>query len=251
MPGRRNWNLQECLLLLSENAMYLAESVLVLILIAWFFYRSVIAFLVLLPLLIPLIRFFQNRHRQRKQDELRKEFKELMGSVQTSMRAGDSAESAFREALPEMIFLYGKGSMICKELHRMIRELDSHIPLEEALMDFAQKIHMEEATDFAEVFAIAKRNGGSMTEILGRTIYMIQSKTEAETQIRVLVRSRSLEQHIMDAVPFGIAAYIDLTSEGMLDSLYHNASGIAVMTGCLSVYAAALVLSEKILDIRV
>ena len=55
----------------------------------------------------------------------------------------------------------------------------------------------------------------------------------------------------MNLIPFLIMAYLQLTSAGFFDVLYGNPAGIVIMTGCLAVYLAAFLLSEKIVDIEV
>ncbi len=79
----------------------------------------------------------------------------------------------------------------------------------------------------------------------------IQDRIDVEREISILVSSKRLEQLIMDVVPFGIIAYIGISSRGFFDVLYHNPTGIAVMTLCLAVYVAAFRLSERIIAIRV
>ena len=53
----------------------------------------------------------------------------------------------------------------------------------------------------------------------------------------------------MDLVPFGIILYIDSTTPGFFDPLYHNIAGAALMTALLVVYVVAFLLGEKILKI--
>ena len=110
---------------------------------------------------------------------------------------------------------------------------------------------MEEIRDFGEVFAIAKHSGGNMTDILSRTITLIQSRIEVETEIQVMLSAKKMEQHIMDLVPFFIIVYIQLSSPGFFDVLYHNMAGVLFMSICLVLYLSAFVLSEKILAIKV
>ncbi len=80
---------------------------------------------------------------------------------------------------------------------------------------------------------------------------MIQNRIEVENEINVMISAKKLEQSIMDLVPFIIILYIGVTSKGFFDVLYHNPAGILIMTGCLVVYFAAFLLSEKIIRIRV
>ncbi len=227
------------------------EGFLVLFVIAEVFYSSVIAVVFLLPLLIPIYLRRKRIQEEKRCSELLLEFKECMNSVLTALKAGYSCENAFRESAKDMEFLYGEKSEICQELNLILGGLNSNVPLEILLDEFAKRSGSEEIKDFSEVFMIARKSGGNMTEILQRTMTQIQDRIDVEREISILISSKKLEQIIMDIVPFGIIAYIGLTSRGFFDVLYHNAIGIAVMSGCLTVYITAFCISEKIIAIRV
>ncbi len=231
--------------------LFLLEGIGILLIIAEVFYSSAAAFLFLLPLLGPIYRRQKRAEEEQQCRELVLEFKECMNSVMTALKAGYSCENAFREAGREMEFLFGNGSRMCKELQLIGGGLDSNVALETLLEEFAMRSGSEEIRDFAEVFTIARRSGGNMTEILQRTMTQIQERIDVEREISILVSSKRLEQLIMDVVPFGIIAYIGISSRGFFDVLYHNPAGIAVMTVCLAVYVAAFRLSERIIAIKV
>ena len=105
--------------------------------------------------------------------------------------------------------------------------------------------------DFAEVFAVAKRSGGNMTEIIGRTITVISQKMDVEKEIDVLISAKRMEARIMNMVPFFIIFYISLTSPGFFTPMYHNVFGVILMTVCMGFYAFAYLLSERIVNIHV
>ena len=227
------------------------EGTIVILFIAEVFYASLFAAVFLFPLVIPI---YMRRKRTQEDKRCRKlvlEFKECMNSILTALKAGYSCENAFREAEGEMEFLYGSGSEIGKALNKIAGGLDNNVPLEKLLTEFAAQSGSEEIQDFAEVFTIARKSGGNMTEILQRTITQIQNRIDVEREISILVSSRRLEQLIMDVVPFGIIAYIGITSRGFFDVLYHNPAGIMIMTACLAVYTVAFCISEKIISIQV
>ena len=90
-----------------------------------------------------------------------------------------------------------------------------------------------------------------MMKIMGDTVERIRQKMDVEREIETVVTAKKMEQRIMDVVPFGIVFYVCITSPEFLSPLYGNLPGVCVMTLCLVGYVAALVLSEKILDIKV
>jgi len=233
------------------DAELLGESAALICFFAWFFYRSPAAVLFLIPLAIPYIRFRRKQKTEKYREQLTEQFKEALGSMLTAMKAGFSAENAVRETYEEMKFLYGAQSPICREFQKICRGLDSHVPLEQLMNDFGEYSRIEAIREFAQTFTIAKRSGGNMTEIMSRTVRILQDGMDVEKEINILVSARKLEQRIMNLVPFLIVGYVSVASRGFFTPLYHNPAGIFIMSICLAVYVTAFAISEKISAIPV
>lgn len=234
-----------------ELLIYSAEGVLIIGIFAYFFYRSIWAFLFLSPALLLFLKRKKKDLAGKRRRELQIQFKDAVLSVSANQKAGYSVENAFKEAYRDMVMLYGEESPICQELYSIGKGLENNIVLEKLLYDFGCRSRIQDIMQFAEIFLIAKRNGGSMTEILSVTADTIEQKTAVDKEIEVLLSSRKMEQKIMNAVPFLIIFYISLTSRGFFDVLYHNPMGILIMTICLAVYLAAFIISRKIVEIEV
>lgn len=223
------------------------ESFLVVILLAYFFYKSLWA----IPFLgIVGILFFREKECQKCENciaELTVQFKECILSVATSLKAGYAVENAFMESREDMRTLYGEGSLIYQELEIIRKGLVINISLEELLANLAKRSGSEEIVQFAQVFVIAKRNGGSMPEIIQSSTELIGRRIEARQEIRTLLSGRRMEQNVMKLMPFVILGYISVSYPGYFAPLYHNLQGILIMTGCLLLYLGAYVLGEKIL----
>ena len=220
-------------------------------LLAFFFYRSVWA----LPFLTPVYFLYQRKASQTRIQKCRKEtaiqFKDAILAVSANQKAGYSVENSFKQSYGEMALLYGKESTIGKEWYTIISGLGNNMVLEKMRFDFGRRSGVEEIMEFAQVFAAAKRNGGNLTEVIERSASIIEEKVETEKEIQILISARKLEQKIMNVVPFGILLYISATSKGFFDVLYHNPMGVIIMTVCLAVYIAAVLLSGKIVNIEV
>lgn len=234
-----------------ELAACLAKSAVVTAAFAYMFYRSWIGLAAL-----PAVAYFGiRRERKRKlaerKERLALQFKDAVLAVSAGMQAGRSAENAFLEAEGEIGALYGKNSEMAKELALVRKGLKNQIPLEQMLLSLGARSHVEEIRDFSEVFAVAKRLGGNLKEVIRRTAELTRQRMEAEREIATLLASKKYEQRVMMLIPFLLFGYLQLTSRGFFDILYHNAAGAAVMTLCLVIYLAACVLAERLMDIRI
>lgn len=237
-------------LCLPENPAFLLEGAALIGVTAYLFYDSPLAAVFLSPLLVPYYRRRSREKLQRDKKDLSAQFREALAAIITALKAGYSAENAFIECRQEMQFQFGEKAMITREMKRIGKGIENRIPLEKLLAEFAARWQIEEISEFAEVFTIARRSGGNLPEILGRTAEVIRDRMEIDTEIDVLLSSRKFEQRIMQGVPFFIIFYLGLTTEGFFSVLYHNAAGVVFMTGCLAAYLAAVMISDRIMAIE-
>lgn len=215
--------------------------------LAYFFYRS---FWALIPLSAVGVWLFMHRAVEmagRERKRLSEQFRECILAVSSSLQAGYSVENAFLQSAQDMELMYGKDSLICGELVCIRRGLNINLSLEELLTDLAKRSGCEEIEEFAKVFALAKRNGGNMAEIIRNTAGRIGKKMELQKEIEMQLSGRKMELTIMKFIPFGILLYISLGNPGYFDSLYHNLSGVVIMTVCLVVYLVAVVVGDAIM----
>lgn len=222
-------------------------SIGVVCLLAYFFYRSVLAVLPLSFTGVLAYRYLYAGKLTRQQELLGQQFRECILAVAVTLQSGYAIDNAFLESEQDMILLFGENTFICEELSVIRRGLYINIPLEELLRDFGGRSNCEEIQWFVEVFSIAKRNGGNLVEIIRGTAELIGKKLDAKKEIAVILSGKRMELAIMEGMPFLFFLYIGVTNPGYFDKLYHNLSGAAIMTGCLFAYLVAFVLGEKIL----
>lgn len=236
---------------LKEGVLATFEGVLVVAVIGYFFYRSWLACLFLLPVFILFIKEKKKDMAKKCRQELSLQFKDLVLALSANVKAGYSIENALRESCHDVELLYGADSFICLEVRHMIRGLDNNAILEKMLYDLGLRSRLPDIMQFADVFLIAKRSGGNLTEILEKTAGVIEQKIDTDKEIQLMIGAKRMEQKIMNMVPFLIIFYIGTTSRGFFDVLYHNLVGVAVMTVCLLFYGAAYLLSKRIVEIEV
>lgn len=230
-----------------ELVLALAQTVVIVIFLSLFFYRNLWMSLLLSPIGVLYFRILTDRKRERCKEDLVVQFKECILSVAASLKAGYAIENAFLESRSDMELLYGKESVIYRELEGIRRGLIINITLEEQLFDLADRSDCEEIVRFARVFSVAKRNGGNLTEIIGDTAELIGRKIDVRLEMQTVLSGRRMEQTIMRLMPFGVLGYIGFAYPGYFDVLYQNLQGAAIMTGCLAIYLAAYFLGERIL----
>lgn len=219
--------------------------------VAWLFYDSVIAWILLMPVVLVSLKDKGKLACQKRKRKLEIEFREVILSVASNLQAGYSVENAFYESYNEIVLLYGNESVMAKELRLLFRKLSNNEQLESALTNLADRSGVQDIRDFADIFQIAKRGGGDMRGIIANTAEIIGDKQEIRREIETVMSEKQLEQQIMRYIPFFIIFYISLTTKGYFESLYHNLPGWVLMTAAFIVYIAACRISDKILNIEI
>ena len=216
----------------------------------YFFYQSLWA---MFPLGLVGVMYYRAEIKElilKKKDMAKEQFKELLMLVSTGQKAGYSAENAFLSSYPDMKLLYGEDSSICKMLRILKIGRENNVDFSTLWRQMGDWTDIPEIQEFAAVYEISGKYSGNMAGVMEKTAGIIVKKMETEKEIEVLLSARKLEQKIMNAMPFLIMLYVNLTSPGYFDKLYHSLAGTAVMTLCLGVYLGAYILSRKIAFVK-
>ena len=229
-----------------EQYLYIGLCMFITLFLSMFFYRSIWALLPLSPIGVKCYLMLEKGKGEKRRRQLETEFKDCILAVSANLRAGYAVENAFIEAVPDMQALYGDNGLMCKELYHLKKGLGNNQPLEKLLLELGKRSKSSNIEEFGEVFSIAVQNGGNLPEIIQEAADMISEKIALKQEIQVVISGRLFEQRIMSVIPFFLVCYVEMGNRGFFDVLYHNITGISVMTICLMIYLAAQVLSQKI-----
>lgn len=206
---------------------------------AWLYYRRVWAAIFLILPGIWLYREFLEEESKKKEQEFQKQFREMIQTLSSALNTGYSVENAFYETQKELKIQYPEEARISRELLLITRKLRMHIPVEQVLEEFAERVPSEDVKSFVTVFVTAKKSGGDMIGIIRNTTSQIGDKIEVKREIDTLLAAKKYEFQIMSMVPYGIIAYMSLSFSDFMEELYGNVTGIGVMTLCLGIYVGA------------
>ncbi len=234
-----------------EKALFVLEAVLLVFLLGELFFSSLYAAIPLLPLGLIFYRKQKEEWNRKRQQKRKGEFRELLLGISSALSAGYSMENAWKNAAAEYLRNEAVSKEMLVELKRMQKKLEMNEGLERTLYDFSERIDLEEARSFSEIFHFVNYSGGNMNRIIHTTIARIEDKIEVEREILSVTAARRLEARIMNLIPLGILAYLRLASPGYLEPLYHNIAGIILMAVCLMVYVGAYFLAERMVVIEV
>ncbi|NEW06488.1 pilus assembly protein TadB [Paenibacillus sp. SYP-B3998] len=190
-----------------------------------------------------LIRFRKNK--------LHVQFKQALSCLSSSMTAGKSIETAFREAHEDLLVMYPDPScLIVIEFGIICRRVENGEPIEAGLKNFADRSHLEDVTNFTDVFLTCKRTGGNLVEVMKRTAGVIGEKLEIMQDITVMIAQKRFESRVLLFAPIIIVAVLAVTSPEYMEPLY-TGSGVLIMTASLLLLSACYGITQKIMNIKV
>lgn len=237
---------------LREKAVYTAAAAAIIYLTGYVFYRSHIFSMILcfLGLLYP--RYKTKDLVARRKKELNLQFKDMLYSLSSSLSAGKSVESAFREVLKDLQILYpDTETHIIKEVGYIVKQIDMNEPIESSLEAFAARSKLEDVVNFAEVFHTCKRTGGNLVEVIRNTSDIINDKIEIKQDIDTLLAQRTFERKVLNVLPILMVVILSTSAGDYIAPVFHTISGRIAMSVSIFFIAAAYFISKKIMDINI
>ena len=173
-------------------------------------------------------------------------FREWILLLASSLTAGYSMENALVQSYQELCLMFPKGGIMQEELKMMLAKAGNNQRPEILFDELAEKYPYEEVQSFAEVFKAARISGGSLQTVIRGTAAQMAEIMDTRREIRTLLAARVYEQRIMS-----VMLYIRLGSGEFLEGLYHNMTGVLVMSVCLGIYGAAYLMGKRMVQFEI
>lgn len=220
--------------------------------IAFVFYRSHILCILLCPIAFLYPRIKTRTIIEKRKYELNIQFKDMLYSLSSTLSAGKSIERAFRDILEDLEILYpNPDTPIIREVEYIIRKIDMNETVEEALSDFARRVHIDDIDNFVDVFHICKRTGGNIIEVIKNASNIINDKIEIKHEINTLLAERKLEQKVLNLLPPAMVILLSVSASEYIHPIFTTLFGRFIMTIAIILLIAAYFISKRIMDIKV
>ncbi len=251
-PSKELKDYDEYHMTLKAYLIYTAIALLALGGLTYVFYRSLWVWLLLSPLSLCFPRYRKKQLITKQKQELLLQFKEALYVIAASLTAGKSVEMAFRSALSDLRILYiDPETPIIRELEIIIRKMELNGTIEEALLNFSKRAHLEDVRSFADVFVTCKRRGGNMVEVIKNTSNTVADKIRTREEIETLITEKKFEQKVLNAMPIVMIFILNSSSPEFMAPVYTTAMGRMGMTMAVVLFALAYGASERIMRIEV
>lgn len=219
---------------------------------SYVFYRSIMLSLLLTPFALFYPGCRTKEIIKKRKTELNLQFREALYSIASSLSAGKSVETAFRDAQKELSIQYpDSDTYILIELEQINKKVGINETIEEALADFSARSHSEDIVNFTDVFAICKRTGGNLVQVVKNAAEIISEKIDVKQEINLLLTEKRLEHKVLNLMPVFIVMLLSTSAEEFMAPVFREPLGRAAMTFSLMLFTAAYFISKKIMNIEV
>ncbi|TYQ16063.1 UNVERIFIED_CONTAM: tight adherence protein B [Acetivibrio alkalicellulosi] len=235
-----------------EKLLYVLFAGAMLFAMGMIFYHNIILSLLITPFALFYPKIKTKDIIEKRKNELNLQFKDMLYSLSSSLNAGRSIESSFREVLKDLSILYPNAeTYIIKEVEYIVRKIEMNETVESALEDFAVRSGLEDIQNFNDVFKTCKRTGGNLIEVIKNTSNIINDKIEIKEEIHTMLSAKIFEQKVMSIMPILMIVLLTTSSYDYMEPIFDRPIGRVVMSIAIVLIALGYFIGKKIMSIKV
>ena len=193
--------------------------------------------------LIPSL--FMKQKRKKRLNLLSYQLIETLGMMANSMRAGFSFMQAMQLAGKEMPAPLGP------EFERVVRESSLGVPLEEVLIDLADRLPNKELEVVVQAILSQRKSGGNLAELMEKMEDTIRGRVKILEELNTLTAQGKMSSWIITLLPVCLGLYLNFMSKDYFGPMLEHPLGWLM----LFISAISLILGwvfiQKIIRIEV
>lgn len=195
---------------------------------------------------VPVVR---NTLQKRRDNQLKKQFMDLLETLSTSLSAGGTVNDAFIGAASDLRNQYTDSDMIIVELDEIVSGLNNGQTIEKLLDNFGKRSGNEDIENFANVMGNCYRMGGDFKRVVQKTRDIISDKMQINEEINTKLTSNKIQLNTMSLMPVVIVAMIKKSGSTFAENLA-TPLGAIVTTFAILVFVGAYIWGNKIIDVK-
>lgn len=189
----------------------------------------------------------QDQILKKRQTDLSHQFRDMLECFSTSLGAGRNVTDSFKAAYQDLNNQYEEGAFILNELKVINVGIANGVNAEDLLRDFGRRSGIPDIEDFANVFEISYRRGGSIKDVIRNTYEILSDKMQISEEIETMITGSKSELNLMLVLPLAMILLIK-SSSPEFSANFVTPAGLASTTIALVFTVAAYMVGRKILD---
>ena len=183
--------------------------------------------------------------RQRRIERIERQFPQALDLMSRAMRAGHAFAAAVRMVAEELPDPLGQ------DFRMLFDEMNYGVPAHTALAHLAERVPLQDVSYFAVAVMIQRESGGNLAELLDKISAIVRERLKLHGEIRTLSAEGRLSALILTALPFGVAAVVNVVNPRFMAVLWTDATGLRMVGAALFMMVLGMLWMRKIIRIRV
>lgn len=216
------------------------------ILVISFFFRNLIASLILATILLPItISKFANRSLSLQKERFANDLPNLLTLASGGLKSGLSVEQTFDA------YSMQNESELAIQLRRTLREVQMGESLESSLNNLAIRMENTDLEWIVTALTIQKNVGGSLADIIDTVLETIRSRVDIRREVRTLSAEGRLSAIVLILLPISIFMFLVLTQKEYMAIYWTSPLGIVVLIFVGILMSIGWFWMKKVVEIRI
>ncbi|MGH3030682.1 MAG: type II secretion system F family protein [Gaiellaceae bacterium] len=177
-----------------------------------------------------------------------KAFENQLPDLLVTMAAGLKAGHSFRQALQSVVD--EDQPPASKELKRVLTETRLGRPMEEALVDMAQRLGSKNFEFVITAVTIQRQVGGSLAGLFDMVADTVRNRQQFAKKIKGLTAMGRASGYVLVGLPFFVAAMLTLLNREYMSPLWNTSTGHKLIVFMLVMMAVGSLILRKIVNFR-
>jgi tight adherence protein B len=199
-----------------------------------------------LGLALAVLPWWRVAHRrQRRIEQIERQFPQALDLMSRAMRAGHAFAAGVRMVAEELPEPLGRDFRI------LFDEINYGVPTHEALARLAERVPLPDVSYFVVAVMIQRDSGGNLAELLDKIASIVRERLKLHGEVRTLSAEGRLSAYILTALPFAVALVVHFTNPRFMAVLWTDPSGMRMVGTALVMMVLGVWWMRQIIRIRV
>ena len=185
------------------------------------------------------------RRRTVRLHKFEEQFPEALDMLSRAMRAGHAFQTALGTPGDEMAAPVGE------ELKKVFDRQNFGLPLNDALLELAERIPLVDVKFFITAVAIQRESGGNLAEILDNLAYVVRERFKVLRQVRTHTAHGRFTGFVLLALPAGLAVALSFIAPAQMHLLFTEPMGHMMIVGAIVMQTIGFFWIRKVIKIEV
>ncbi len=236
----------------TEKHKYVVISYVSIFLLSLLFYKSFLISAVFGFICLGGLKRYERHTVEKKKALILREFNDFLYSIASSFEMGSNLVTALEDSEKVLESIYREKGILVEEVRKMRLEIINGNQREEvALINFSERVPIEDVRNFVEVYIFCKKIGGNINKVISKSSQIITEKVVIEREIRATMSQKKFEGQIITFMPILTVLLLNIFSPTYLEILYTTLAGRVIMTISMGSIVGAFLLMEKLTRIDI